>query len=882
MHSISRTHVRGHDRAFSMIAALALVCVLGSVPAAADELLLSTPAFLPGDQASVPAAGMQTASDLARGGDQYLAVWSDGRTTPNDYEPFATEGTGTDIYGVRLDADGNPVGAPSIVINQAPGDQREPRVAWNGTHWLVVWEQDMLSLPSYEEILAVRVAPDGAVLDPTPILVHRNQSYYSSTVVVSDNDRWLVLFQANGPVEGLLGVRIESDGTVLDALGQLIHPTNFLLDFDAAFAVGEYMIVWEGGFDGPRGRRYTPDLVALGTTVLPFAQAVATDGADYLVVRASGSPPSATVDAAIVSHGGVPSAPVTLFTGGNQNSTCCADVTWDGSHYWVSWGGPTLARLTGTGVVVDPGGFTVAPSAGDIATPEFAAAPAGGVQLIYNDGVDGADYPKDIFTARVTSPGPIENENVISRSAPAQLWADFAVAEDTHFVAFQSRDSDSARILVHRLDDNGAPLDAEPIEIAAGPLPGIGTPTLGAPAVAWNGTLFLVTWSDGVKIYGRRVQPDGVLIDATPLEIMDGREPDVAAVGGVFLVVGLDFLQDNPHWQATHSMRVDGVTGANLDATPNALGGFAIFARHPHVVNWGDRWLATWQRNISHDSPGAGTTAAFVDADGTTPGLIDLPIGWRPDVAVGGGVALFVAVTGTIASATTDLEGALMGADGSLLGPAFLISNAPDKQLLPTVSWSGSEFLVAWEDKQHSTIYFDERTDIYAARVATDGTVLDPNGVSAAIAYEPETKPSLAFTDVSTLLAVSCFRTEPELGSYRLGIHVRLGATTDVDSKPIFDVAGATVLSAVPNPMTDALTIRFTRPANEEVQLRVLNAAGRVVRTIPNGQIVGTSAESEARWDGRNDAGEPVRSGIYFYDLRSGGESASGKVVVLR
>ena len=71
--------------------------------------------------------------------------------------------------------------------------------------------------------------------------------------------------------------------------------------------------------------------------------------------------------------------------------------------------------------------------------------------------------------------------------------------------------------------------------------------------------------------------------------VMDGHDPDVAAVGQVFLVVGLDFLSGNPEWQATHSMRVDGETGATLDREPNALGGFVIFARHPHVVSWGDR-----------------------------------------------------------------------------------------------------------------------------------------------------------------------------------------------------------------------------------------------------------------------------------------------------
>ena len=237
-----------------------------------------------------------------------------------------------------------------------------------------------------------------------------------------------------------------------------------------------------------------------------------------------------------------------------------------------------------------------------------------------------------MFTARVSRSIQLGPSTPISNGAPAQLEADFAVGDGVHLVAFLSRGAEDGRVLVQRIDGTGAALDAEPIEVAFGPIPGVddGPPSLGAPGVAWNGSVFMVVWSDGLQIYARRMNPDGTFLDATPLTVMDGHDPDVAAVGQVFLVVGLDFLSGNPQWQATHSMRVDGATGLNLDPEPNALGGFAIFARHPHVVSWGDRWLAVWQRNLSHDNTIAGTTAAIVDPDGTTPGLIDVPLGWRP------------------------------------------------------------------------------------------------------------------------------------------------------------------------------------------------------------------------------------------------------------
>jgi hypothetical protein len=312
------------------------VLVLSLAPAASGELLLTSPQYLAGDTAIGAAAGMQVEADIARGDDQLLAVWSDGRTTPDNYWPFATEGSGTDVYGARLDAAGNVVGAGPFPITQAFGDQELPRVAWNGENWLVVWKEETATLPTYETLRAARVAPDGTVLDATPIVVHDNQSYYDwgGAVVEGGPGEWVVLFQANGPATGLRAVCVAGDGTVANPGGLTIHNTNFGMDFDIAFAQDEYFIVWQGSFDSPRGRRYTNDLQPMGTTVLPFAAKVATNGNDFLVVWASGPPPLATVEGVVVTHAGVAQSPFTMYTAGGQAGTCCVGAAWDGVHYW--------------------------------------------------------------------------------------------------------------------------------------------------------------------------------------------------------------------------------------------------------------------------------------------------------------------------------------------------------------------------------------------------------------------------------------------------------------------------------------------------------------------------------------------------------------------
>jgi len=870
----------------SLLSRFRMACVvfIGLIAAGtvdAVELTFAEPEYLSGDDLIGPAAGMQMEADVALGGSTTLAVWSDFRSSPDDYPPFATEGSGADIYGARIDVEGNIVGS-SIVINQALGDQVEPAVAWNGTHWIVVWRQETVSLPTYEELRAVRVGPDGTVLDDPPLVVHNNQSYYSGTVVEGGpNGDWLVLFQASGNTTGLRGVRIDASGTVLTPAGRLIHATDFLIDFDLAFAQDEYMIVWEGSFDAPRARRYAPDLTNLGTTAIPFGQRITTDGTDFLVGRASGAPPLATVDALFVSHSGVASPPFTLYTAGGQSGTCCVDVTWGGSNYWVAWGNTQLARVTPAGDVLDPDGFSISPSAGQIGAPRLTANPAGGIQLVYNNGVSGAADPKDVYVARVTEDAVFENETVISVGAPAQLSADFAEGDEIHAIAFLSRTSDEGRILLQRIDEFGTSLDPEPIEVASGQIPGEGIPTLGEPNVAWNGSNFIVTWSDGFSIFARRLLPDGTFLDPLPQVVMEGHDPDVAAVGSTYLVVGLDFLSDNPHWQATHSMRVDGTTGLNLDPEPNALGGFAIFARHPRVVSWGDRWLAVWQRNLSHDDTIAGTTAAIIESDGTTPGLIDVPLGWRPDVAVSDDTALFVGVTETIASATTDLDGVIMTADGTFPGAPFSISDASDKQLLPAVTWGGNEFVVVWEDKRNSEIYFDERTDLYAARVSEGGVVLDPDGIAVLVAVEPETKPALETIGTTTFLAASVLRTEAPHVAYRVGVLARNGDTTGIDEGTSATPVSSLLRNAYPNPTSGSTTISFRQEAGTPVTVRIFDVDGRLLRTLEKAPSL-TAQEGHIFWDGRDGLGSRVNSGVYLYEFRTHTRTERRKIVLSR
>ncbi len=88
-----------------------------------------------------------------------------------------------------------------------------------------------------------------------------------------------------------------------------------------------------------------------------------------------------------------------------------------------------------------------------------------------------------------------------------------------------------------------------------------------------------------------------------------------------------------------------------------------------------------------------------------------------------------------------------------------------------------------------------------------------------------------------------------------------------------------------PDPFRLETWIPYQLREDALVTLTIYDSSGRVVRTLDVGhQIAGiyTSRFKAAYWDGRNELGEQVASGIYFYDLSAGHFSITERMVILR
>ena len=83
-----------------------------------------------------------------------------------------------------------------------------------------------------------------------------------------------------------------------------------------------------------------------------------------------------------------------------------------------------------------------------------------------------------------------------------------------------------------------------------------------------------------------------------------------------------------------------------------------------------------------------------------------------------------------------------------------------------------------------------------------------------------------------------------------------------------------------PNPFNPVTAIRYEIARASHVTLRIYSPSGQLVRTLVDRKLLAGSRETT--WDGTNDAGNPVASGIYVYRLRAGTVTESRKMTLLK
>jgi hypothetical protein len=210
-----------------------------------------------------PEANDQRWPSVAFDSTNYLVLWADERN-------------GTwNIYGARVNESGVVLDSVGIAFSTAVDDQTRPTVAFDGTNYLVVWVDDR---NGSGDIYGAQVSVGGIVLDPSGIAISTaaNQQWYPR--LVFDGTNYLVVWQDGVPGSNfdIYGARVDIGGIVLDPAGIPIATAAATQQDPAlAFDGTNYLVSWKSGSEcGVRETR-----VSVGGVVLdPTGIAISTEG----------------------------------------------------------------------------------------------------------------------------------------------------------------------------------------------------------------------------------------------------------------------------------------------------------------------------------------------------------------------------------------------------------------------------------------------------------------------------------------------------------------------------------------------------------------------------------------------------------------------------
>jgi hypothetical protein len=110
------------------------------------------------------------------------------------------------------------------------------------------------------------------------------------------------------------------------------------------------------------------------------------------------------------------------------------------------------------------------------------------------------------------------------------------------------------------------------------------------------------------------------------------------------------------------------------------------------------------------------------------------------------------------------------------------------------------------------------------------------------------------------------------------------GGTTEAVETADADTVSGVSLDAFPNPFNASTTIRVKLPrdvAPDQAAVRIFNTLGQVVRTFDPTEMAGTGRATYV-WDGRNDGGTVLASGMYIFVLSSPRGNQSMKLMMVK
>ena len=206
----------------------------------------------------------------------------------------------------------------------------------------------------------------------------------------------------------------------------------------------------------------------------------------------------------------------------------------------------------------------------------------------------------------------------------------------------------------------------------------------------------------------------------------------------------------------------------------------------------------------------------------------------------------------------------------------YMVVEKDTTQSHPTlVAFQGNGMLLAW------TEYLAIESDIYYDYLNSDGTRVFGGGGQIITdtskgQYEPK---AVVLDDVAYLIwadGISSGKTEI-LGLYAQKVNNESVSNDDPHGSPM---AGLSLKQNYPNPFNPHTNIALSLPHKSELQLKIYNAKGQMVKELFRGEL--DKGDHSFSWNGTDASGRKVASGVYFYTAQSNDARISRKMLLMK
>jgi len=382
----------------------------------------------------------------------------------------------------------------------------------------------------------------------------------------------------------------------------------------------------------------------------------------------------------------------------------------------------------------------------------------------------------------------------------------------------------------------------------------------GLPLVAFDGTNYLVVWMEEItstnyEVYGQFIDTSGNLVETAFLiattnakEEDNLRAPAIAFGGNTYLVTWVN----NGALIGRLIDKSGNLVGTEISINSSARENAVAFDGTNYLVAWGNV-IPDTDRTVSAQlvsQQGALVGENFIVDDSSYPSDNPISIGFD-------GSRYLIVFHEEMENEEWDLYGRFVTTAGTAAERIAIADETGDQQF-PAIAFDGTNYLITW---------FDGSAGSSKGRFFnTSGTPLD---LEFTIFGPLENKFPL-LTGVSFASDRFCAITTRVDEDFTDGdvYGAFISPSTGIDESNSHPApATFELIGNYPNPFNASTSIKYTLPTSAQVEIAIYDIQGQLVRTLSKGEK--SSGTHIAIWDGKDNIGKDVSSGVYFCQLKT-------------